>query len=437
MSEAKTLNFRKVEQAFLFTFLALRLLLLARYYGVFLGYDVRGHLVVVSAISWMHPFLSLRSSYYAIHPPLGFLLAHTLVLLGISPLFAAQILSFIASLIAFFFMRQTLKSLGLLHKFPAIIFLYLGASIPMQIYLSLMVSLDVFVLCCMSIALFFSVQLFWLKQNTLTSMFHAGMLLITLSLASLFKLSGFFLLPIPFFVFIFTLDQYTWRRFSMVGLTTFVPFCAGMLYLYYRCYVPEHTFLFTTSGTVVWIDLYKNSMAWRNAHLVRFFLSYVFPIDGGGARLAATWASFWYMYGYEPISLTGRILGVLYYSFAWIPCLLGGIAIVRRKNTDLWSRFGFVILTSSILHLLCLFYFIYSLPLPGYFVSKGIYISSVSYGIAYLLVSSIPLEVSQIAQRFKSTLTSRRVQDYAFFFVALFMIVNHLFPALSRPSSIY
>ena len=429
MQTGNTFDLRAVEKVFCFTFISLRLLLLARYFGQYLGYDVRGYLAVVSAISWKHPFLPLHSLYYAVHPPLGFLLTHTLALFGLSPLLSAQLLSFLASLGAFFFMRQTLKSIDLLNSVAAVVFLYVGASIPLQIYLSVVVSLDVFVLCSMSMALFFSVQLFWIKQTALRSLFHGTALVFVLALASLFKLSGLLLLAMPFLVFIFSDDTHKWKRVPIVIITSVLPLFTGVLYLYYRNYRVEHTLFFSTAGLFIWVDSFRRAVEWRDAHPLLFVLSYVLPIKDGVPRLIPTWSSFWFMYDRVCLSMFTAVVGVLYASFAPILCMCGLIAAyTQHTRRDPWHRFGAVILACTAIQICGLCCYMWATPLFGYLANKGIYIASASWGIAYLLAASVCVVLPFLRGK---RLTVRETENLALLCTAVFMLINHLMPDIA------
>ncbi|MSR68066.1 hypothetical protein EXS65_04595 [Candidatus Peribacteria bacterium] len=434
-TKEKAFDYRMTERAFLFAFIALRLLLLARTFGQYLGYDVRGHLQVVSTISWLHPFVSPHTLYYAVHPPLGFLLAHTLTLFGISPLLAAQMLACVASFGAFFFMRLTLRSLNLLHTVPGIVFLYLGASIPMQIYLSIIVGLDVFVLSGMSMVLFFSVQIFWKPQKPLPLFLHAVLVIGTLLLATLFKTSGFPLLPIPFLVFFFSEDR-TWKRFLMAMVTILIPFFLSLFFLYERFYLREHTFFFSTAGLFIWVDLFRMSVEWRDAHPFLFSLSYIFPIRESVPRLMPTWNSFWFMYDREFASIFTAFLGVFYNSFAAVFCIFGVIAVfLQRLKPDCWHRFGAIIFSCTIVQVFCLVAYMWSMPLFGYLANKGVYIASASWGIAYLLTVAA---ISLFTLMKQNKPPVREVEQYVLSGTALFMVINHLMPDIAGiPNSFF
>ncbi len=435
MHEDRTLDLRAIERAFLFAFIALRLLLFARMFGQYIGYDVRGHLQVVSAISWTHPFLSPRALYYAVHPPLGFLLAHSLTMLGMVPILAAQTLSFLASLVAFFFMRSTLKSLGLLGHLPAVVFLYLAASIPMQIYLSVIVSLDVFVLACMSIILFLSVQIFWKKQSIFSVFLYCLALTLTLILANLFKLSGFLLQPIPLFVLLLSREAYTWRRFLILLIMGFLSAVATFVYLYYRNYIPEHTFFFSTAGLSMWTDLFRHSVWWRDTHPFLFVLAYILPIQHGIPRLLPTWNSLWYMYDRDFLSVFTIFLAVLYNVVAPALCFIGCItAYGQRMTKDLWYRFGVVLLLTGALHFLGLIAYMWSTPLlEGYLSNKGVYIASASFSIAYLL----SLALTSFLPLLNIKKFTRKQAEYCLLFcTAIFMIVNHLMPDIAGKTDV-
>lgn len=436
MTPERNIDLQATERSFLFAFVALRLFLFARYFGMFLGYDVRGHLDAVSLISWASPFLSLHHSYYSWHPPFGFLLTHTVTLFGISPLLSAQILSFAASLIAFFFMRLTLKSLGLLSELSGILFLYIGASIPMQVYLSVIVSLDVYVFCFMSIALYLSIRLLWGRQIVLMSLLSGFALVFILNLAILSKQSGFLLLPLPFLVFFFSKDFRTTKNFCVTVLVTATPFFFGMFYLYVRYYLPEHTFFFNSAGTFIWMQEVAEGVLWRDSHRMRFLLSYVLPLDGG-PKLIPTWASFWYMFDARSIALATESLGLLYYCLAYIPCVIGIRAMAQQKRDSVWHRFGSIILVFSLFQLLGLFWYIYSLPLDGYIANKGIYIASVSWVIAMLFASGILSFLSHKFRLQKVPLTRHEIETYALGFTAFFMILNHLVPEIGGASLLF
>lgn len=168
------------------------------------SWDPHAHLEMVTRLGWTHPFpASLYETFYSYHPPFGFLLARTAHLAGLTPLMSIKLVSAAASLAAFFFLRATLRRLRLLERPEGIAFLYITASLPLQIFLSTSLNLDVIILAFASASLYFSVRLFASSKPpalSRTTLPLVAALACTHLLALLTKFNGVLLLALPFLV---------------------------------------------------------------------------------------------------------------------------------------------------------------------------------------------------------------------------------------------
>src|SRR3989338_9285582 len=158
-------SWQTIEGFLLGFFLVCRFFLLWMHWGRNIGFDSVGHLALTNAISWRQPILDMHTYFYGYHPPLGFLFAHTLTMIGLPTVLAVQLISFAAALTSFFAVRAVLGYTEQLWSPRGIAFLYIAHALPIQIFLTVSSNLDSLILCEASLILLCSVHLFWEKQE--------------------------------------------------------------------------------------------------------------------------------------------------------------------------------------------------------------------------------------------------------------------------------
>lgn len=480
---SKNINiWKRWEWGLLFLFLLSRTWILIDRFGEEWGFDTGAHLNMISLLSWRTPTIGVRDTFYSYHPPLGFLLPHTLTVLGFTSMQSIQLTSLAASLIAFFCIRALLKFLNLLYHPVSLAFLYLTASIPLQVYLSSSINLDVLIFAAATIVLYCSVRLWWsfdyAQDDTLQKLVLWLSLITTLLFAMLTKFNGILLLALPILVAVFKPQQketketdpstvlrtgesketkeirhwnpwFPWHpwfpRFpsiqhklqpiavatssSLLALTLIFP------YYFTRYYLPEGTFF--PSNTDGWMDDYraerdkdrwtflKNMFLAPTAHAKGTALE---QYDFEGARLYDTWNGIWARSTwFRAQSETSVAISKFYMHIMPFLLILGGCALLLRmqRRCKVWSQLGWILLGFSIIELSASAWFIFENPYAGWSPSKVIYIAPIVFGIGYLLSHLL-----YVPQRVPMVLRTRwsLVQKGILGLIALFMVVNHVVP---------
>ena len=139
--------------------LKLNVLLMA--WGNIQGFDGGPWIDMFRATHWFEPLPDPRSLFGAYHPPLSYLVCRVIYAAYPHEVEASQILSTLAGIGATFALRDTLRTLGILWPLPGLAMLYVTASLPLLVWLSIETSYDALVFMWFTVALALSVRLFW------------------------------------------------------------------------------------------------------------------------------------------------------------------------------------------------------------------------------------------------------------------------------------
>lgn len=385
------------------------------------GYDVEGHLYVLSHISMRQPVLPFAENYYALHPPMGFFFAKAFTVLGVGDLAATQCASFVASIVILLCLRAFVRSLRLLERPEGIFFVYFCCSMPMMVYLSISTNLDVFILMYASMLLCACV---WCFQGRRMTFLRYASVIGLLVLSYLTKYSGLILSALPFIVGV-SMDSFS-RGIKRAAPHALVIVCSALLivapYYIMRNYVPTGEFLYNPAGNSFFTEAVVGGREWRDHHLFEFFSRLFLPyFDSGGVvqepYLAISWDSFWSGADRAPQSLYAQWIASGYaVVFFFLCCLATVHYFFWRKDTS-WQQLGRITLAFSALQVLALVYYAYQYPvLPGYFTVKGIYISSAMLGISFLVAS-----LTRVSAKTAYSLLPLS-------FLAWFIVANHTLP---------
>lgn len=410
----------------LFTFLCSRVVLLWERFGEVIGFDSGAQIEMVRKLSWAMPDTPIRESFYGYHPPLGFLLARTITFLGLTPEQSIQMVSFAASLLAFFFLRETLKHVRVLQSPSGMGFLYGTSSIPIQISLTTSVNLDVIVLAMGSAVLCASVHLLWPStvfddahhddpvlplrfplsdpvriKHLQDRVLACTALTVALVCATLTKFSGVLLLAIP------PMTAWSqpyrlgwWKRCSIGAVATCTALAIAFPYYYGRYYLQEGSFFPLNTEWTAKADV-ERAIITRDANPMKFFMDLFLPTtvhavqgpthtDYEVNRLVDAWRDLWLRNQWTG-SMDDHALkvGLVYMHFVPWLLIIGGIFFVMRmRRRTAWSRLGWVLLAFSSLQILALIQYIYRIPFAGYGPAKGMYILPTVWGIGYLAVTA-------------------------------------------------
>ncbi|OGJ60042.1 hypothetical protein A2881_03445 [Candidatus Peribacteria bacterium RIFCSPHIGHO2_01_FULL_55_13] len=418
---------------------------------------------MVQRLTWAVPYTPIRETFYGYHPPLGFLVPRLLYLIGFTPEHSIQIVSFAASLAAFFLLRATLKHLHLLSKPSGIAFLYIASSIPIQLSITTSVNLDVIIIAFAAATLYGAVQFLWphaafseahpqcmlplrfhhsdpLQKNhryeTVLAVFGS---VAAIACASLTKFSGVLLLGLLPLVALAQPFHRKWFRRCTLGATACAMAVAfAFPYYYTRYYIPEGKF-FPLNTEWAAKEETERAIAKRDEDRTQFFkeLFHLHPAyaatdpeysDGETNRLWDAWRDFWIRN-----TRTGQLrsdaafnVGMLYMHIAlWL--LPAGLVVflqrVRRQTA--WIRLGWVIVGFALIQVAALVQYIYRIPYAGYGPAKGLYILPFVWAIAYLIVTAFQ-DQRLLPHRCRPWIPM--MQRGAMGLVALFVMVNHAIP---------
>lgn len=382
---------------------------------------------MLQILSWKNPIVGVRESFFSYHPPLGFLLPHSLMSLGVSDIVSVQLVSFAASLTAFFFLRATLQHLNLLYHPVSLAFLYLTASIPLQVYMAASINLDAIIVACASATLYVSIRLFWCENTREQTIRLTLGLIAVLTFSLLTRFSGLILLTIPPLVAVFSpKTQFQFKRITAATFLSIFALALASPYYFNRYYKTEGVFL--PSNNDGWIEPYQ---AERNQDRLTFVLNQLFaPIahaegtaledfDFAGIRLFDTWNSIWARSTWFRAQNSPSIFVSMMYIASMPILLLSGFIALRKyrhRSPPLWRALGLVVLTFSLLQVIASLQFVYDKPYAPWHPAKAIYIAPVIFGIGYLLSNNL------------YACRSVRAWKVALICVALFTIINHVVP---------
>lgn len=407
-------------------------------FGETLGFDAGAHLEMLDHLTWSHPFIGLRALFYSYHPPLGFLLARAIHLLGPTSLRSVQILNFIASIAAFLLLRETLRRLKLLGRPGAVAFLYLFGAMPLTLYLQASINLDVLILATGSLVLLLSALLFWQEKPAMP---RAGRIACGIGLVwalvtgMLFKFAGLLLFAIPPLVAFGLPSRPRWKQWLLAVQICVVALAVVFPYYYQRYYIHEHKFF---PVNVEWFagNLQKNRTIRDNnrlAYIERMLAPSPLHVTQGLVvrdydvpRALDVWRDFWIKEKafFGDMQPAVRRISLASFLLATVLCIHGLFVFLLYPDDDAtWRRFGWIALGISAVFALSLFSAMYQFPDFG--PAKGVYIPLALWGVAYLLSESLcrlPLAPFGRADKHSWNRLALSV------FLAAFILLNVLLP---------
>ncbi len=406
-----------------------RILLLIRYFNAGIGYDVAAHIDVVSMIRWTDMDVDFWKYYYAYHPPLGFLLAHSLTLAGWPVIGSTQVVACISGIIGFWFLRLIVRDVGHLHSARGLLFLYGCAALPLSVYLSVTVNLDVIVFAAACGAIWTCMQLFKTHHTLWSYLFWMYCVVSILVIGIFTKHSGIVLLCVPFLTAL--LGKKSSRKNNLLfALAAVVSACVICLpYYYNRNYVKTGEWLFNTADHYFMINETRYARMFRDMRPLRTAVNTLLPVynwtDGKWDKpmIRGAWNSLFWMEDRGPQTRVGPIFGTIYRF--WTPLFLffGIIGIIRGRKNDPWRRFGLLVISLASIYILLLATFMYRFPLAPYFSGKGIYIAPALLAVCYLISEGLYFCATLLPKSWKNPL-----QWCGLGLLTLILLVNTLLP---------
>jgi 4-amino-4-deoxy-L-arabinose transferase-like glycosyltransferase len=387
-----------LEHLLLVCFLVGKAFFFLQHLGIPFGFDVGAHLEMLTRYTWLHPTADVHGSFYGYHPPMAFLLARTLMLIGATDVMSVQLVNVTASLVAFFALRSLLKHLSLLARPAPIAFLYLTFALPILVHASMSINLDMIVFALAAAILLCGVRLFWTEDAL--SRGDKGTLLVSmvacLLLGIMTKFSGVLLLAIPFLVAVLRPQGFSLRPLFSAALVGCIAIAIAFPYYYSRYKIPEGTF-FPNNGDWIIGDALVGARKIRDEAPTEFFLTLFRPTsvhaegglrqrDHAAVRLADTWRDIFLKDDYlGPTSAATEWVGTMEFMLSPWLLLLGLLLFLRRaRRRSAWQRLGFVLIAFAIVQWAALIYHSYQNPYADWIPAKGIYILPSLFALGYL-----------------------------------------------------
>ncbi len=392
----------RIEHVLLCAFILSRLVLLHQEWGVRIGWDVGSHLDMLNRWPWDEGAWDVRSSFYAYHPPLAFLFARALHLLGLPAAESVQTIGCLVSIAAFFFLRGTVSLLGKLRSPEGIAFVYVTSALPVQQYLAYSINMDVFVYAAACAVAYFSVLL--VKRPSIGGMWG---LAATLAVGMLIKSSSLLLFSLPAVLIPLLLlplfrKRTMWRKAvrAMLAGALSVALAIALVSPYYagRYWLQEGA-LFVSNMD---FQEYGSEGLQRERKDVRdvdrgAFIRDLFSVrasellaledrDQGRVRLVNTWRDVWAGSRHNVQSSLFSSWLSHAYSFAAIALLVAGVVhlLVFFRGDD-WDRFTVGMLFFGMLQMAALVAYAWKYPHPIGLPTKLIYIAPVLVPFGLLL----------------------------------------------------
>ena len=418
---------RTAEYSLLATFLLGHLVLLVSQWGLPVGWDSGAHLDMLEQWPWDPSVWSVRSQFYAYHPPVVFALTRLFVVIGFSTVQSAQLFSWLMSLVGFFFVRTLLQSLNLLRTRWGVVFLYVTWSLPVQMYASYSVNMDVAILAISTAVLYFSFHLsqtYW-SHISLAAVLCTGLLM---------KFSALPLLLVPLVVCMLRNQNTRMLRMSM--LTVLISLVVVIPYYGVR-YIQQEGKLFVSNQDFQEFgaaDLARERREVRDRDRIAFVRDFfrvdrtelltLHKRDQSRIRLVNTWRDLWAGSEHNVSRSHFSLALSHFYSLFALPLLaLGLVACMRDRRHATVSQIGMTLLTMSALYFALMLFYTWKYPHPLGIPNKLIYAAPMVLGIGYVLSRAIVSVFAIAAKRH-----ARTASCVGCILLMLFVLVNHFAP---------
>ncbi|PIQ76660.1 hypothetical protein COU78_05195 [Candidatus Peregrinibacteria bacterium CG10_big_fil_rev_8_21_14_0_10_49_24] len=409
---------RRSELLLLCTFILARLWSFFVHMRINEGWDWGYHMDVLAANLFTVSNILNREvfqMFYSYHPPLGFLLSEPFLNSGFGLLLSAKIVSLLTSFIAFFCIRQTVKYLGLLQKPIGLVFLYGGMSIPMMVFLSRSVNLDMIIFMCTCFALHLSIMLFGKKDPAAShrkTQVRMALLALTIFAGLMTKFNGLLIASLPVIVACaFGFSQILRRSpealrtvrnalfISVVGVALAFPYYHWRYFLTQGTYFPHNGQFYEDrmqggqeikekDKTAYFLELFKGSQARKEQPYWR---------DWEMPRLSDAWNDFWIRdHGLGTPNAFSTKISVFYQyvipTLLLLSLFLLVIQTVRKKADPVWIALGVSLLAYSVVQFTLLTYYVWKNACIWCYSSKGIYITPVILAVAFFIANLLTIQ---------------------------------------------
>ncbi|MEQ1849902.1 MAG: glycosyltransferase family 39 protein [Candidatus Peribacteraceae bacterium] len=375
------------------------------------GYDIKGMIPVIETLSLQQIIPDSSVLYYGYHPPLGFWTIKIIAMLATLTSFAAsRFAAWTAMIIAFFLYRAALKNWKLASTPEGLVMLFIPFSLPIAHFLSVAVSLDVFIFLCATGVLY---ELSRLSVDR--SQYWSMRLMLWLSAAMLIKYSGILLLALPLLFHVFGMTRTTITKTLLTICTSVLlvtPFYIG------HNVMQKGSLFYNTANDYFMILDTKHARKRRDSDRLSFIASFALPtlekkVDTTRllpSRLSFLWRQFWRApETFNPFVKNGYISEILS-SLFFLICFGGmWLSWTKRKEKGAMQRIARISLIFGVVQILALCFFHWQYPHPGSFSLKAVYIAPVLLTIGVLVAQSLSLLL--------------RIKQHAPLLIAGFMVI--------------
>ncbi|MGO9837844.1 MAG: hypothetical protein ACLP1X_26955 [Polyangiaceae bacterium] len=443
-SDSEQKQLRRTEGVLTAYLVFLKLHVLYMAWGKMQGFDALPWIDMFRATRWFQPVAGPKALFGSYHPPLSYLACRWIYAVYPHEVEASQILSTFAMIGATFALRSTLRTIGILWTVPGLVMLYVTASLPLLVWLSIETSYDALVFMWFTAALALSAKLFWTPVPAAwwrKTGYVAGVVFLGLVIAAglLTKFNAIFACLLPFLIIfarrgLISLPVEAGAPLVAVALGTML---VAPLY-YTRYYVPLHH-LFPSNMDWLKEDDLKAALAKRDADRWGFLLHILrLPAESvTGARepvrdsfFHSTWLQLWKrdggLAGQEEGPVALRVSNFYIRVFPiFIAVSTALFCFQRRRLPAVWLNFGLVLLAVSVTYGAALLYYGWSYPLWDWEPLKAKYMTPAVLWIAYC--TALPFVGRSTATAMAPWLRELVTHGVPLLLM-VFMFVNHLLP---------
>jgi 4-amino-4-deoxy-L-arabinose transferase-like glycosyltransferase len=420
----------------------LKLYVLYATWGRIQGFDALPWLDVFRVTRWFEPLPGPKMLFYSYHPPLSYLLCRWIYAVYPHELEASQILSTLAIIGVAFALRSTLRTIGVLWTLPGLAMLYVSASIPLVVAMSVETSSDPVLFMWFTVTLAISAKLLWRATPAVwwrRPGYVAGVLGLGLALAAglLTKFNAAFAFGLPFLVILARGGSRSLRRefrapvlAATIGILLIAPF-------YYLHYYKPLGQIFPQPMEWMRADDLKAALKVRDANPWRFVTHVirvpVEPITGTQDPVTDSFVHSIWLQIWKRDAALGRqgdlslVVSDLYVRSFPVVVLASTLRFLIRRRTlpRAWRQLGHVLLPVSVMFCLALLYFGWKYPLWDWRIFKAKYIAPAVLWIPYCV--TLPFVSSSTSWARMARWNELRTNAVALLLM-LFMFVNHLLP---------
>lgn len=430
-----------IEWCFLAALLVLRVQLLRMQWGHLQGFDAGPYMEMFERVDWFQAIPDVRASFTSYHPPLTYLLNKLIFFVYPHAVESSQMLSWLSVTGGLLFLRATLKYIGVLWTIPGICLFYLGASLPLFIFLSYVSSVDPLSFFWMMLALYLSVRLFWdLPEGRYRygwrELLLVIFLMLTLAAGLLTKFTGLLSMALPFLVILVRaqrgkLLQGAVLAFALCGCTALIvsPF-------YYAQYYRDEGKIFPISLEWQRVETLQEVRYERDTHPIQF-VSHMLRIPEKGfwkdseptmdSFFHSIWLQLWkrdaILGSQSPLSL---LLSNMYIVIFFCTLVLGMVyfPVFYSRRMQAWNQLGYLLFGIALIFFLAMIVFAYQYPVWDWRVFKAKYMIPAFLWIPYC----VGLIVHDTLRAIRIPWLRILAGASAVLVVFVFMFLNHVLP---------